>query len=69
MTFSESLYISWQSFCAAELGQPIDINLLEPCMLSHVVPIGLPPLRTSDGVVRKLSMMYELEDLDNEFPN
>ena len=69
MSFSNALYVSWQSFCAAELGRPVDINLLEHCMLSHVVPAGQPPLSTAEGAVRKLSMVYELEDLDNEFPN
>jgi len=69
MSFSSTLYVSWQNFCAIELGHPVDINLLEPEMISHLVPPGQPPLRTADGAVRKLSMAYELEDLDNEFPN
>ena len=69
MSLSESLYISWQRFCAIELGHPLDMNSIEPGLVSHVVPDGQPPFRCADGTVRKLSMAYELEDLRNEFPN
>lgn len=69
MSLSQSLYISWQRFCAVEMGRFVDMNSIEPCLISHVVPTGAPPLQTGDGAVRKLSMAYELEDLRNEFPN
>lgn len=69
MSLSESLYQSWQRFCAVEVGHQVDINDIEPCLISHIVPPGKPALQCADGAVRKLSMAYDQEDVDNELPN
>ncbi len=70
MSMSEVLYVSWQRYCAELLGgQMVDMNLIEPNLLSHLVPAGEPPLQTAEGAFRKISMAYDTEDLCNEFPN
>jgi hypothetical protein len=70
MSMSEILYVSWQRYCAETLGgRVVDINVIEPNLLSHLVPAGEPPLQTADGAYRKISMAYDNEDLRNEFPN
>lgn len=70
MSISDVLYVSWRMFCAETLqGRVVDMNLIEPNTLSHVVAPGDPPLQTVDGAYRKVSMTYETEDLRNEFSN
>jgi hypothetical protein len=69
MSASTLLHQCWECLCAEVVGRALAINHIDEGVLAHVVDAGAPPLDSTEGPVRRVTLTYNLEDYENELPN
>jgi len=68
MSLTEDLMQAWTGMCA-NIGHDLPITGIDVNELSHEVPAGDPPLQLSSGPARRVTLVYEYEEYDDELPN
>ena len=68
MSLTEDLMQAWAGMCA-DIGHVLPINEINVNELSHVVSAGDPPLQLPSGPARRVTLVYEFEEYDDELPN
>jgi hypothetical protein len=68
MSLSEDLVFAWTAMCAST-GHILPITGIGVNELSHEVAAGDPPLQMPDGPARRVTLVYAIEEYDDELPN